>query len=87
MKKMRRKSSFIIIHHWFRLLKPPIFNLKNRYCIIYFKVNPLFRSIKVFSQRRQGILIVKYPLYERHERRRDGTVDPKKFKKANPHVV
>jgi len=52
---------------------------------------PVFKIISItkaiFSKRNQGAFVVKYPLCKGHERRRDDTVDSKKFKKANPYIV
>jgi len=52
---------------------------------------PVFKTIvikkAIFSKRKQGAFVVKYPLCKVHELRRDATVDSKKFKKANPHIV
>ncbi len=52
---------------------------------------PIFKTIVIkkasFSKKKQRALDVKYPLCKDHDLRRDGTVDSKKFKKANPHIV
>jgi len=52
---------------------------------------PVFKIISItkaiFGKRKQGAFVVKYPLCKVHDLRRDATVDPKKFKKANPHIV
>jgi len=51
----------------------------------------VFKTISItkaiLGKRKQGALVVKYPLCKDHNLRRDATVDPKKFKKANPHIV
>jgi len=52
---------------------------------------PVFKIISItkaiIGKRKQDALIVKYPLCKDHNLKRDGTVDSKKFKKANPHIV
>jgi len=51
----------------------------------------IFKTISItkaiFSKRKQGAFVVKYPLCKYHVLKRDATVDSKKFKKANPHIV
>ena len=52
---------------------------------------PVFKTISIkkasFSKKKQRTLDVKYPLCKVHDLRRDGIVDSKKFKKANPDIV
>jgi len=52
---------------------------------------PIFKIIvikkAILGKRKQDAIAVKYPLCKDHDLRRDGTVDSKKFKKANPHIV
>ena len=52
---------------------------------------PVFKTIsitkEILGKRKQGAFVVKYPLRKYHDLRRDGTVDSKKFKKANSHII
>jgi len=50
-----------------------------------FKIISITKAI--FSKKKQGAFVVKYPLCKDHNLRRDGIVDSKKFKKANSHIV
>jgi len=52
---------------------------------------PVFKIISIpksiLGKRKQGAFVWKYPLCKYHVLKRDAIVDPKKFKKANPHIV
>ena len=52
---------------------------------LVFKIISIKKAI--FSKRKQAAFVVKYSLCKDHNLRQDGTVDSKKFKKANPHIV
>lgn len=65
--------------------------MKMKVCCMKDCNEPVFKIISItkaiFGKRKQGAFVVKYPLCKDHNLRRDGTVDSKKFKKINPHIV
>lgn len=68
-----------------------IMRTKMKVCCMKDCNEPVFKTISItkaiFSKRKQGAFVVKYPLCKDHNLRRDAIVDSKKFKKANPHIV